>query len=151
MYTDFVPSDFSGLLEQTLQPAPFIHDPLVEASGNVRKAIPNGVKAIGDVRSKRRGTPDSLDEILGSDVEEGDEDDFVVDDDGAGYSLGVNGYGKRTNGHLDDLDGLDPKRRATYQTWQPRLHRSFQPGSTPWRGNRRYLCKGSLGNVLRVC
>ena len=137
---DFVPAEFTSLLEQTLQPAPFIHDPLVETSGNARKVVLNGNKSASDRQARRKGTPDSLDEILGSDGEGGDEDDFVVDDDGAGYSLGLNGYGKRTNGHLDDLDGLDPKRRATYQSWQPRIHRAFQPGSTPWRGNRKYLC-----------
>ena len=141
IYADIVPSEFMPLLTQPLQPAPLIHDPLGETSGNGRKPITNGVKDHLDIRPGRRGTPDSLDEILGSDLEGGDEDDFVVDDDGAGYALGLNGYGKRTNDHLDDIDGLDPKRRATYQAWSPRLHSPFQPGSTPWRGNRRYLCK----------
>jgi len=141
IYADFVTSEFAPLLKQPLQPAPFIHDPLAETTGNGRKPILNGVKDHLDIRSRRRGTPDSLDDILGSEVEGGYEDDFVVDDDGAGYALGLNGYGKRTNDHLEDIDGLDPKRRATHQAWAPRLHNPFQPGSTPWRGNRRYLCK----------
>lgn len=128
------------MLEHTLQPAPFIHDPLAEISGNVRKPLINGLKGISDNRGRRRGTPDSLDDILGPDLIR-DEDDFVEDDDGAGYLDNVNGYGKRNNTHLDAFDGYGTKRRATNQTWQPRLHAPFQPGSTPWRGNRRYLCK----------
>ena len=141
IYADFVPSEFENLLEKTLQPAPFIHDPLAEISGNARGPVTNGAKDNIDIRTRRRGTPDSLDDILGSDGESGDEEGFVVDDDGAGYALGLNGYGKRTNGHLDDIDGISSKRRATYPSWQPRIHESFQPGSTPWRGNRRYLCR----------
>ena len=135
IYADFVPKEFAPLLKKSLQPAPFIHDPLAEINGNIRRPLTNGLKPGG-----RAQTPDSLDEILGSEGEDGDGDDFIVDDDGAGYALGLNGYGKRTNGHLGDLDGLDPKRRATYQAWAPRLHKPFQPGSTPWRGNRKYLC-----------
>ena len=103
--------------------------------------MPNGAKDKAEVHPRRRGTPDSLDEILGLASESGDAEDFVVDDDGAGYALGLNDYGKRTNGHLDDIDDSSSKRRVAYPTWQPRLHHAFQPGSTPWRGNRRYLCK----------
>lgn len=140
IYPNFVPTEHAPLLEHTLQPAPFIHDPLAETSGNARKPLTNGSKYISDNRGRRRGTPDSLDDILGPDLV-GDEDDFVEDDDGAGYLDNVNGYGKRDNTHLDAIDGYGTKRRATYQAWQPRLHAPFQPGSTPWRGNRRYLCK----------
>ena len=139
------------MLDETLQPAPFIHDPLAETSGNTRKTLKNGNKPTADIRTRRRGTPDSLNEILGIDIGEDDDlvlddddvvgdGDFVVDDDGAGYALGLNGNGKRTNGHLGPINGIDAKRRAGYQTWQPILHLSFQPGSTPWRGSRRYLC-----------
>jgi len=138
IYTKFVQPDFVPLLEKTLQPAPFIRDPLAETTGNARKPLTNGTKEIVDSCARRRGTPDSLDDLLGPEL--GDEDDFVSDDDGAGYAAEVNGFGKRSNGHLDAIDGFDNKRRATYQSWQPRLHQSFQPGSTPWRGNRKYLC-----------
>ena len=141
IYADFVTTDFTPLLEKTLQPAPFIHDPLGEISSNTRRPITNGAKDILDIRPRRSGTPDSLDEILGSEDEGREEGDFVIDDDGAGYALGVNGFGKRSNGHFGDIDVVDPKRRATYQTWKPRIHQSFQPGSTPWRGNRKYLCQ----------
>ncbi|MCJ1259786.1 hypothetical protein MMC24_007625 [Lignoscripta atroalba] len=150
IYTDFVPADFSALLEQTLQPAPFIHDPLAETSGNARRRITNGVKDRLGHPMRRGGSPDSLDDILGSDGMGEDEDDFIDDDDGAGYAAGINGFGKRTNGHLDDLDGFDVKRRAPYQAWQPKIHQSFQSGSTPWRGNRRYLCLNLTGFVWTV-
>ena len=147
MYTDFVPSEYTSHLEKSLQPAPFVHDPLAETSGKSRNPHADGFKNRAEVRGRRKGTPDSLDEILGPVEDEGD--DFVSDDDGAGYTNGINGHGKRTNGHLDEIDGYGSKRRATYQSWQPRLHQSFQPSSTPWRGNRRYLCTFSRLEVER--
>lgn len=128
---DFVPAGDSQLLEKPLQPAPFIHDPLDEGQ--------NGFNDTAGVRGRRRGTPDSLDEILGPDLGLG-EDDFVSDDDGAGYlESALNGHRKRTNTHLDPIDGYSNKRTA--HSWETRIHQPFQPGSTPWRGNRRYLCK----------
>ena len=139
IHTDFLLPESAQYLEKPLQPAPFIRDPLAETNGNTRKPMNNGIKANANSRARRRGTPDSLDDLLGPEL--GDEDDFVSDDDGAGYVGETNGYGKRDNRHLEAIDGFESKRRATYQSWQPRPHRSFQPGSTPWRGNRKYLCE----------
>jgi chromosome transmission fidelity protein 4 len=146
IYNDFVPAEQAHLVKVGLQPAPFIHDPLSEISANARRPITNGQKDIPN-RGVRRGTPDSLDDILGSDIM-GEEDDFVVDDDGAGYALGLNGNGKRPNGDIDPFGGPVSKRRA--QTWEPQYHDSFQPGSTPWRGNRKYLCLNLIGFVWTV-
>ena len=129
------------MLEKTLQAAPFIRDPLAATNGNARKTLTNGVKESTESRKRRRGTPDSLDSILGP---ADDEDDFVSDDDGAGYANGI----KRGSAHLDEIDGFDHKRRAT--SWQPRVHQSFQPGSTPWRGSRKYLCVNRIGFVWTV-
>lgn len=150
IHTDFVPDEHVHLLKQSLQPAPFIHDPLAETSGNAWGPIVNGVKAVTEGRSARRGTPDSLDEILG--FENGSEDDFIEDDDGAGYaSPGVNGHGKRTNGHLDEVDDtLNRPVKRRHASWQPTVHAPFQPGSTPWRGSRRYLCLNLTGVVWTV-
>ena len=145
MFPDVVPGDHTGLLtEKALHPAPFIHDPLGETShNNIRKSgLTNGLRpskadapnANGHHRP-RAGSPDELDQLLGSDAYGDEEEDFVVDDDGAGYALNANG--KRTNGHLDDY-ASEPKRLAR---WEPQLHEPFQTGSTPWRGNRRYLCE----------
>ena len=142
IHTDFLVSQNVPYLGKPLQPAPFIRDPLAETNGNSRISSVNGIKENGDSRRRRQGTTDSLDDLLGPDL--GAEDDFVSDDDGAGYADEVNGYGKRSNGHLDAIYGVDSKRRATQSTWRPRLHQPFQPGSTPWRGNRKYLCKSLL-------
>ena len=141
IYENFLQPDIAPSLEKTLQPAPFIRDPLVEANGNAQKVITNGLKEQSDLRARRRGTPDTLDSILGP---EDADDDFVSDDDGAGYANGV----KRSNGHLDAIDNFDHKRRVS--SWQPRLHQAFQPGSTPWRGGRKYLCVNLTGFVWTV-
>jgi chromosome transmission fidelity protein 4 len=144
IFEKFVPAEHTSLLELPLQPAPFIHDPLAEVSGNARKPLTNGLK-VAEIPRRRRGTPDSLDEILGDDAP--DEDDFVVDDDGAGYArANINGNGKRTNAHLDPHDS-DAKR--LYQREIP-LHKPFQSASTPWRGNRKYLCLNLTGFVWTV-
>jgi chromosome transmission fidelity protein 4 len=143
---DFVDTENAKLLQEPLQPAPYLHDPLSESSGNARKQLTNGTKPDAEIPRRRQGTPDSLDDILGSELD-GDEDDFVVDDDGAGYAL--NGNGKRTNGHLDE-NGVVSKRHAGYGIWQPRVHEPIQPGSTPWRGNRRYLALNLIGFVWTV-
>ena len=134
IYDNFLQPEHAKLLDKTLQPAPFLRDPLAETSGNTRKPLTNGKER------PRARTPDSLDSILGAD----DEDDFVSDDDGAGYTNGV----KRGNEHLDAIDGFDHKRRSP--SWQPRFHQAFQPGSTPWRGNRKYLCVNLIGFVWTV-
>ncbi|KAL9048995.1 MAG: hypothetical protein Q9206_005745 [Seirophora lacunosa] len=138
IYPNFLSAENLKILQQPLQPAPFIHDPLSDTSGNARKTLVNGIKPHSNTSAQRGGTPDSLVDLLGP-QSGGEEEDFVEDDDGAGYLEGINGYGKRSNNHLDRLDGPDVKRRSTYPTWQPEVHQPFQPGSTPWRGNRRYL------------
>ena len=152
IHTDFVPTDYISVLEETLQPAPFIHDPLTETSGNATRQLVNGSKDGLAMRQARQGTPDSLADILGSDaMSDVGEDVFIEDDDGAGYAEEINGYGKRTNGHLDATAAPNGKRRAYGQgSWRPRIHESFQPGSTPWRGNRRYLCLNLTGFVWTV-
>ena len=151
IHTDFVPTDYISVLEKTLQPAPFIHDPLTETSGDATRQLVNGSKDGLAMRQVRQGTPDSLADILGSDAMSDVGDVFIEDDDGAGYAEEINGYGKRTNSHLDAIAGLNGKRRAYGQgSWKPRIHESFQPGSTPWRGNRRYLCLNLTGFVWTV-
>ena len=146
IHTDFVPAEHAHLVQLGLQRAPFIHDPLSEISANTRRPVVNGSKD-GPDRGARRGTPDSLDDILGSEIM-GDDDDFVVDDDGAGYGAAVNGNGKRVRNDYDALGGPSSKRQA--QAWEPQYHESFQPGSTPWRGNRKYLCLNLVGFVWTV-
>ncbi|KAL8646229.1 MAG: hypothetical protein Q9210_006255 [Variospora velana] len=149
IYPNFLSAENLRIFQQPPQPAPFIQDPLSDTPGNARKTLVNGIKPHSETRAERRGTPDSLDDILGP-QSGGEEEDFVEDDDGAGYREGINGHGKRSNGHMDGLDRPDVKRRNPYQTWQPEIHPPFQPGSTPWRGNRRYLCLNLTGFVWTV-
>ncbi|KAI9691353.1 MAG: hypothetical protein M1820_009732 [Bogoriella megaspora] len=146
IHPDFIPSDHSAILQETLCASPFIHDPLSEISGNARRPQPNGVKDRAPLNRRRGGTPDSLDEALRDAMSDGG---FIEDDDGAGYAEQVNGFGKRTNGHLD-LEGPRSKRHAGYGSWEPEVHPPFQPGSTPWRGNRKYLCLNLTGFVWTV-
>jgi chromosome transmission fidelity protein 4 len=145
IYNDFVPAEHANLIKLPLQPAPFIHDPLSEISANARRPIANGLKDIPN-RAARRSSFDSLDDILPSELMGDDEDDFVVDDDGAGYALGLNANGKRPNGAVDAY--AVSKRRT--QAWEPQYHEAFQPGSTPWRGNRKYLSLNLIGFVWTV-
>lgn len=145
-YYDFVPESHANLVKLGPQPAPFIHDPLPEIAPNARQPVVNGIENVPH-RGPRQGTPDSLDDILGPDIMgDEDEDDFVIDDDGAGYALGVNGNGKRPNEQYD----VGPVWKRAVHSWEPQHHESFQPGSTPWRGDRKYLCLNLVGFVWTV-
>ncbi|EXJ91497.1 chromosome transmission fidelity protein 4 [Capronia epimyces CBS 606.96] len=118
--------------------APFFHDPLDEKAAAI-----NGRKPLVNGQSKQRdGTPDSLDALLGPE----EEFDWIEDDDGAGY---LNENGKRPNGHLGEAGGHLPKRNRQ-DIWQPQVHEPFQPGATPWRGNRKYLSLNLIGFVWTV-
>ncbi|KAF2003030.1 WD40 repeat-like protein, partial [Amniculicola lignicola CBS 123094] len=151
IHTDIVPSEHASLLAKPVQPAPFFHDPSEGRSG-APNGISNGAKLdLPERRARRNGTPDSLDDILGPDgIDDEDMEDFVIDDDGAGYA-GLNGHGKRPNAHLA-LASPSSKRRqyASSAPFRPQIHEAFQPGSTPWRGNRRYLCLNLIGHVWTV-
>lgn len=132
IYENFVPRELQPLLQKPLQAAPIFPGALTEISENVRRPLADRPKQAVEARPRARR--DSLDDILGSDQEMGD---FVDDDDGAGYVEGI--LGKRTNEHLGDLGGHADKRFMS-SSWQSKVHPPLQPGSTPWRGNRRYLC-----------
>ena len=141
---DFISDQYSLLLRLPKQPAPFIHDPLAEISANVRKPQANGINGHKTgLPDRRRGSPDDLDSLLDDGFGDVD-DDFVVDDDGAGYTLNTR---KRPHDD-DDLFGEHDSKRANLL--QPQYHESFQPGSTPWRGNRKYLCLNLVGFVWTV-
>lgn len=151
IHTDFVPVEHASLLEKSIQPAPFFHDPAEGRSGNANGPTNGAKHDLPERRAVRAGTPDSLDDILGPDaISDDGMDDFVVDDDGAGYAPAINGHGKRTNGHLGVLQSPSGKRRAYGSSFRPETHEAFQPGSTPWRGNRRYLCLNLTGFVWTV-
>jgi chromosome transmission fidelity protein 4 len=137
---EFVSEQFVSLLRQPQQPSPFIHDPLADVAAN-RRPDPNGANLPS---RPRRGSLDSLDDLLDDDNFGEEDDGFVVDDDGAGYTL--NAAQKRPAD--DDLLGQRPAKRGNFV--QPQIHRAFQPGSTPWRGNRKYLCLNLIGFIWTV-
>ncbi|KAJ5105184.1 hypothetical protein NUU61_002531 [Penicillium alfredii] len=146
IHDNFVPKDHEALLQKPLQAAPIFPGPLTEISNNVARTLTDRSKEAVQ-RAARARSADSLDDILGGDEEMAD---FVDDDDGAGYAEEeLNLYGKRTNGHLDDLGGSDSK-RVFSGSWQPKAHPAIQPGSTPWAGSRRYLCLNLTGAVWTV-
>ncbi|KAF2811862.1 WD40 repeat-like protein [Mytilinidion resinicola] len=145
----FVPEEHAALLRQGLQPAPFLHDPLAENGANGVRRIVNGPEKLA-MRGARAGTPDSLDDMLDG-MSDAEDEGFVVDDDGAGYADEViNGHGKRTNGHLDAYNGASKRRVPASHSFEPEVRPSFQPGSTPWQGNRRYLCLNLTGFAWTV-
>lgn len=137
---DFISSQFSILLKLSRQPAPFIHDPLDEAAANGPRPQVNGHRARPE--PARTELTDDLDSLLDDGFGE-DDDNFVIDDDGAGYTLG-----RKRPAEDDDIFGVHPNKRAN--VLQPRLHEPFQPGATPWRGNRKYLCLNLIGFVWTV-
>ncbi|OJD26907.1 hypothetical protein ACJ73_01699 [Blastomyces percursus] len=144
IYEDFVSPEYRSLLDKPLESAPLLSAAPQEHRSIPSRPLTNGVRT-GPESRQRRGTPDSLDDILGP----MDEDDgFIEDDDGAGY-VEINKFGKRAPDFRDDLDGHDHKRRMG-MFLQPKRHASFQPGSTPWRGDRRYLCLNLIGFVWTV-
>ncbi|KAL1584757.1 hypothetical protein WHR41_06925 [Cladosporium halotolerans] len=143
MREDFVPDEHRGLLKIELQPSPLNKDPLGEISGNAGRPVADGPKG-------RPRTEDAyLDDLLGPDAMSEDEAGFIEDDDGAGYAEAPNLNGKRS---ARTMDGPLPKRPARHNSsiWQPQVHVPFQPGSTPWKGNRRYLCLNLTGFVWTV-
>ncbi|KAF4972552.1 hypothetical protein FSARC_899 [Fusarium sarcochroum] len=142
IYPDFLTDQFAPLLKLNTQPAPFIHDPLAETSANRRPPPVNGQKQQGLPTRPRRDSLGSLDSFL--EGGEGYDDDFVEDDDGAGYTAG---QGQKRGRDEDDALGLANKRRHLLE---PQYHEAFQPGATPWRGNRKYLCLNLIGFVWTV-
>lgn len=140
IHENFVQEEHLGLLKKSAQALPNR-----SAGGSIFGNGANGMQN----GHKRRASIDSLDEILSLDGQsQTGADDFIVDDDGAGYAE-INQNGKRSNGHL--ANGIiGSKKYRSSKSWEPDVHDSFQPGSTPWRGNRRYLCLNLVGFVWTV-
>ncbi|PWW74830.1 WD40 repeat-like protein [Tuber magnatum] len=135
-----VPDDRAFRLKLTIRPAPLL-------SGS-------GPSTVLENRSKpppprrRAGSVDSLDDILGGGMDD-DLDDFIIDDDGAGYLEPSKGR-KRGSEHLDAIAHGSKRPAYGMAMWSPEIHEPFQPGSTPWKGKRRYLCLNLIGFVWTV-
>lgn len=144
IYPDFLPDQFAPLLKLPLQAAPFIHDPLAEISAYPRPVKNNGYKDHNHaiVPRARRESLGSLASFLNGQ----EEDDFVVDDDGAGY---VASRGNKRGHQGDDWDDYYASKRSRHLV-ERQCHEAFQPGSTPWRGDRKYLCLNLIGFVWTV-
>ncbi|KAF2671721.1 WD40 repeat-like protein [Microthyrium microscopicum] len=144
IHEEFVPQEFLSFLKKGTHRMVNGHAPDSPSKDSMANGMTNGARG-------RSASMDSLDEILGLDGNsQAGADDFIVDDDGAGYAEAeMNGNGKRTNGHLPSTVGHSKKYRST-GSFKPDTHESFQPGSTPWRGNRRYLCLNLIGFVWTV-
>ncbi|KAF2640562.1 WD40 repeat-like protein [Massarina eburnea CBS 473.64] len=151
IHNDFVPSEHASILQKPTQPAPFFHDP-AEGRSNGATKVANGATHVLPERRQRNLSPDDddLDDILGPEFQDEEMDDFVVDDDGAGYIHPINDNGKRTNGHLGPLHPKAKRPAYTSSAFEPQIHEPFQPGATPWRGNRRMLCCSLFGYVSTI-
>lgn len=137
MWEDVLAPDSAELLKIALEPAPLHAQPLQEISANVSRAPSRPKLADGEENI------DDLDDVWG----QGDDDGFIEDDDGAGYAEAVNQNGKRSR-DTDDIPFA--KRHAQHIETYLQPHAAFQPGSTPWRGNRRYLCLNLVGFVWSI-
>ncbi|KAI5295549.1 hypothetical protein KEM52_001038 [Ascosphaera acerosa] len=152
-YDGFVPLEKRPLLNKALADAPLYPSTGTGLGPDPDVALPSrpaqqytGRPAVPRDPNGRAGTPDSLDDILGPASDDEPIDDFIEDDDGAGYAE-VRGKRRREDG--DDLEVVQGKRRLG-MFWEPRVHEPFQPGSTPWKGDRRYLCLNLVGFVWTV-
>ena len=141
---DFVSDQFAGFLKQPMHPAPFIHDPLKETGHNkVNRHAANNRRAVPS--RPRRDSLGSLASLLDDPMDQ-DGDDFVVDDDGAGYTTRPQKRLRDGDDHYDLFTGGSKRQHLL----EPEYHEAFQSGSTPWRGNRKYLCLNLIGTVWTV-
>lgn len=123
-----VPEPYEALRKKSIQAAPLLND----EQQTTRTERPLAKNAASAPQRKRSPDRDSVDDLFGGN---GEVEDWLEDDDGAGYGE-TNANGKRSAG---PLESLSLNKRHAYSAWSPEIHESFQPGSTPWRGSRRYL------------
>lgn len=132
IHNDFVPEQYRSLFSITLESSPLmVHKSRTVETRNV-VALP---KDTNGHKRRRADTPDSLNDILGSN--DYDEGSFIEDDDGAGY-VPPHRRGRYPENY-NPIDYVGQQRLD--MSWGPNRHKPFQPGSTPWRGGRRYLCE----------
>ena len=127
---------------------PIHRSPLKQTEKAPKQNAPvNGRKSA--THSRTIGDSGIEDEALSDDLEDAGAE-WIDDDDGAGYIPNLDHRLKRASGY--DTDDGEPavKRAKTHGTFQPQLHDTIQPGSTPWRSQRRYLTLNMVGWVWTV-
>ena len=86
-------------------------------------------------------------DLFGDDLEDED-DDFVIDDDGAGY---VPSHARKRNAESGGDEYPSKRGRGEVGSLlRAKIHDPFQSGSTPWRGNRRYLSIFPIREILVI-
>ncbi|GAO46321.1 WD40 repeat-like protein [Saitoella complicata NRRL Y-17804] len=123
-------------------PAPLLHDDTpapVRANGNANPLF------------HAEAEEDDDDEPMGddNDLAAAANDDWIVDDDGAGYIPDLKEREARKRGPAQD-DRVAKRRAIDKSVEFSGIHEPFQPGSTPWRGKRRYLALNMIGVVWTV-
>ncbi|KAK9447754.1 WD40-repeat-containing domain protein [Limtongia smithiae] len=146
-----VPANAGGALPygRTIHASPLIDD----------KAGVAGASAAGV--NVRMGESSDDEDILERVATGADGENWIVDDDGAGYKLPdlVRDYDEFDDGS-SEIAGHKRRRtlgnigfggkRQLREALQQLQHAAFQPGSTPWQDGRRILAMNSVGYIWTV-
>ncbi|KAI5310241.1 hypothetical protein KEM55_000086 [Ascosphaera atra] len=126
IYNGFVPPERVLYIDTTSVSAPLLEG----------RSSPNDEHA-GAVMGKhgRLGSSDLADNILNYVSMDGGEDDFGDD-----YGSGAYTDARRKKRPVEDDMHAHASKRRSGLLWESQRHHPFQPGSTPWSGDRRYLC-----------
>jgi chromosome transmission fidelity protein 4 len=150
---------------------------LADAAGEVwyyKDVITDGLSAVeaskkrdelfGEEENEVDDELNDLGPFMDMQADEDMEDNFVVDDDGAGYKEDIQseqGYSKyqerskkegyeRLDRLLEGMDDRDEDLESVAKIEEQALQNSFQPGSIPAKGNRHYLTLNLVGTICII-
>lgn len=127
--------------------------PLLESGSSTKIRGQTNGKSNGSAKTTEpTRDPDIDDEALLDDLEDAGAE-WIEDDDGAGYIPNLENRNKRSgisNGYGSDGADRPSKRSKVQGLFQSQAHDIVQPGSTPWRGQRRYLTLNMIGWIWTV-
>lgn len=145
LYTqeDVLPTTHPSPCARPLHPSP-----LQENVSSTRKTNGHALGHLARLAAHNKNSDTDLvdDEALLDDIEDAGAE-WIEDDDGAGYIPNLDHRkraGDDTNGHQSS------KRNKSHASFEPQIHELVQPGSTPWRGQRRYLTLNMIGWIWTV-